>query len=224
MLKPRKKLTKKQLKEDKLITYYYKAIDYINQNAKLVSGVVIGVIAVVTLSILIVRSKHTAEAKASFELSKARIQMSSNNTAMAMDILQSLTKNYSGTASAGRGIFYLANVYYGQKNYDDALKNYQKYIDDYDDDLLLSSSSYSGIGACYEQKQEYVKAAKSYNEGARKYPKNFEAPQQLMDAARCYRLSNNKVEAIKIYNKIITDYSESKYKREAEFFLNKLQS
>jgi len=38
MLTPRKRITKKQLKEDKLVTLYAKSRDWVEANFKLVSG------------------------------------------------------------------------------------------------------------------------------------------------------------------------------------------
>ena len=223
MLKPTKRLTKKQMKEDKLVTTYFKVIDYINQNSKIVSGVIIGIAAIILLTMLFIRSKRSAEINASVELTKARVELLNNNGETAADILQSLIQNYGGTRTAGRGVFYLANIYYEQEKYDESLQYYQKYLDDYDDDIIISSSSYSGMAACFEQKGEYLKAANFYKDGAEKYSEHFEASRQLMSAARCFRLANNKIEARKLYQLIIDKYPESKYKKNAELYLNELQ-
>ena len=223
MLKPTRRLTRKKMKEDKLVTTYFKAVDYIDQNSKLVYGIAIGVAAIILLSTLFIRSKRSAELNASVELTKARVELGSNNGETAVDILKSMIDNYSGTRSAGRGIFYLANIYYDQEKYDEATHYYEKYLDDYNDDIIMSSSSYSGIGACFEQKNEYLKAATYYKKGAEKYSTHFEAPKQLMNAARCLRLANNKIEAQKLYQSIIDNYPESKYKRNAELYLSELQ-
>lgn len=223
MLKPRRRLTKKQIKEDKLVTYYFKAIDFINYNSKIVFGALIGVIAIVALLYLYNWSKKNAEMSASLELTKAREELKSSQSEKAIDILRSMINNYSGTKSAGRGVFHLANVMYSQGNYAEAFNYYKKYIDDYDDDPILSSSSYSGMGACMEQQEEFLKAADYYKKGAQKYSKNFEAPQQLMAAARCYKLANNRAQAEKMYQNVIDKYPDSAQKRDAELYLSELQ-
>ena len=223
MLKPTRRITKKQIKEDKLVTTYFKVIDFFNQNSKLVSGIVIGIAAVIILSMLFMKSKKTAEINASIELTKARVELGTGNGETAIDILKSMINNYNGTQSAGRGVFYLANIYYDQGNYDEALQNYKKYLEDYDENVVISSSSYSGMGACLEQKGEYLKAADYYKKGAEKYDNHFEAPEQLMNAARCFKLANNKIEAQKLYQKVIDQYPKSKHKRNAELFLSELQ-
>lgn len=223
MLKPRKKVSRKQIKEDKLVTYYFKAVDYMNQNSKIVFGVTAGILIAVTLFFLYSWSKKTAELNSSLELTKARVELVNNNQQKTIDILISMINNYSGTKSAGRGVFYLANIYFEQGKFDEAFQNYKKYIDDYNDDDILSTSSYSGMGACLEQKREFLEAAKYFKKGAQKYPQKFEAPEQLMSAARCFKLANNKVEARELYKKIIEDYPNSNFKRNAELYLNELQ-
>ena len=79
------------------------------------------------------------------------------------------------------------------------------------------------MGACLEQKREFLEAAKYFKKGASKYPKKFEAPEQLMNAARCFKLANNKIEAQELYKKIIEDYPNSSFKRNAELYLSELQ-
>ncbi len=223
MLRPRKKLIKKHIKEDKLVTSYFKAMDYVEQNSKMLLIAAAVVLAVMVISILYFRSKKNAEMRASVELTKAQIELSKNNVDTAIDMLKSLADNYSGTQNAGKGVFYLANIYFERQNTEEASNYFQKYLNDYSDDSILTSSAYSGVAACYERKEELLKAAGFYLKGAEKYPKHFEAPEQLMKAARCYKLANNKLEARKLYQKVIDDYPQSQQKANAELYLSELQ-
>ncbi|MBN2008460.1 tetratricopeptide repeat protein [candidate division KSB1 bacterium] len=222
MLKPRKRLTKRQMKEDKLVTYYFKSVDYINQNSKLVTGILLGIIAIVVISYFVVHSRQAAEMNASVELSKAQAELQNGNKETAVAVLRAMINNFSGTENAGRGVFYLANIQYESGEYDEALSLYKKYIDDYGDDVIIASSSYSGAAACYEQKADYVNAAKFYLKGADKYAISFEAPEQLMNAARCYKLADDKTKAKQVYQRLIDDYPDARQKRDAEMFLSAL--
>ncbi len=223
MLKPRKRLTKRQIKEDKLVTYYFKTVDYVNQNSKLVSGVLLGIIAIIVISYMFVHSRKTAEAKASVELARARMEIESGNAEKAIDILRTMMTNFSGTKNAGRGTFFLANLLYERGEYDEAISLYKKYISDYGDDVIIASSCYSGIAACYEQKDDFTAAAEWYLKGAEKFSDHFEAPEQLLQAARCLRLAEKNAKAKEIYQKLIDRYPEARQKQEAEVYLNALQ-
>jgi TolA-binding protein len=222
MLKPRKKLTKRQMKEDKLVTYYFKSIDYIQQNSKLLAGVLLGIAAVIAVTYLVVHSRHAAETNASVELSKALVELENGSQETAADVLQTMINNFSGTKNAGRGVFHLANVKYEAGKYDEALKLYKQYVDDYGDDEILASSAYSGIGACYEQLENFETAAKFYLKGAEKFSKSFAAPDQLMQAARCLQLVNKNAQAKEIYQKVIDKYPDARQKRDAETQMNAL--
>jgi len=224
MLKPRKRLTKKQIKEDKLVTTYFRVMDFIDQNQKMVMIGAAAVIIAAALIVLFMRSKRNAELKSALELTKARVEIQQNNLETASDILKSLVDNYSGTENAGRGVFYLGNIHYSKGEYDAAMNYYNEYLDDYKGNDILTSSAYSGLAASHEQKSEYLEAARIYEKGANKFPKHFEAPKQLMDAARCYRLANNKNKARELYQRIIDEYPDSSYKRDAETYASMLQS
>ncbi|CUT07453.1 hypothetical protein JGI9_00658 [Candidatus Kryptonium thompsonii] len=60
MLKPRKKLKKQELKEDKLVLTYYKAREFVEKNKKILSYILTGVIIIVA-GIIIYRFSVKAE-------------------------------------------------------------------------------------------------------------------------------------------------------------------
>ena len=210
------------MKEDKLVTYYFKSIDYINQNSKVVYGVALGIIAVIVLSYMFMGSRRTAEINASVELTKARAEIDNANHVKAIDILKNMIINYGGTENAGRGTFYLANILFEQNKPEEAIEYYKEYLDDYEDDIIISSSSYSGLGACYEEMKNYEQAANYYLKGAKKYSEHFEAPGLLMSAGRCYKLVNNNEKAKNIYQKVVADYPKTRFKQDAEVYINQL--
>ena len=98
-------------------------------------------------------------------------------------------------------------------------RGFQKYLDDYADDPILTSAAYSGLGACYEQQGKFLEAAQSYQNGANKFADHYNAPQQLMDAGRCFKLENRVADARKCYQTLIEEYPDSAFKSDAELFL-----
>lgn len=223
MLKARKKVTKRQIKEDKLVTTYFKTIDFFNRNSKHVTIGLVAVIAVFVLVILFSRSKKTAELNASEQLTRANAEISQNNLNQATDILLNMVENYSGTRSAGNGVYLLAYTYFQKGDYEKARIHFEKYLDDYAKDPILSSAAYSGLGASLEQENKYLEAAQWYEKGAQKFADHFNAPQQLLDAGRCYSLASRMDKAKVCYETIIQKYSNSTLKSDAELYLAKLK-
>jgi len=222
MLKPRKRISKKQIKEDPLVTTYFKSIDFVKEHQQKFTTGLIAILAVIVLLVMLGRSKKTAEFNASEQLAKANVELSQNKTQEAIDILLSLIDNYSGTKSAANGVYLLAKAYYEKSDYDKSLLHFEKYLDDYGNDKILASAALSGIAASYEQLGRYLEAADNYKKGAVKYPDHFNAARQLFDAGRCYMLQSQFAQAKECYQLIIEKYSESNLKNDAELYLAKL--
>lgn len=223
MLKARKRITKRQIKEDKFVTSYFKAVDFIKQHANKFAIGIASFCAIIVLLMLFAQSKRSAELNASEQLARAQAELSRGQLQQAIDILLSMSDNYSGTKSASKGVYLLAYTYFQKGEYENASSYFEKYRDDYGDDPILTSAAYSGIGACYEQQGKFLEAAQSYEKGAKKLADHFNAAQQLMDAGRCYTLANRLAEARKCYETVIEKYPNVSFKSDAELYLAKIK-
>lgn len=218
MLKPKKRLTKRQLKEDKLVTYYFKVTDYIHENRRTL-GTAIGVAALVIVGLVVfISNTRQKESEAAVQFAQARVKYAEQDYQAAIDLLRNLVDNYGGTDKARLGQFYLANAYYEQGNYEAAEKYYRAFLDD-GGDKLLESSALAGVAACLEQKGAYAEAADYYQQAAEKYDDVVLAPHHLYDAARCYELAGNQTAAQKVLRRILEEYPDSGIKNEAELLL-----
>lgn len=223
MLKPRKRLTKRQIKEDKFVTYYFKTQDFIARNSRTILYTVGGIALIFLIGFIWSRKNLEKENAAVVELTKAKIEYFNNNFVQATDILKDLVENYGDTESGKLGIYYLANAYFNIKNNIKAEEYYRKYLD-VGDDKTLKESALSGVAACLEEQGNYLEAAKKYREAAEKFSESFLAPQNLYDSARCFSQAGNEELARESLTKIIEKYSESSLKGDAEIFLAELVS
>ncbi len=224
MLKPRKKITRKQIKEDPLVTYYFKVVEFLRVHSQKIMIGVIALLAILVLTVLFARSKKSADSRAAEQLSRATVELSQRRTQQGIDILLALVDNFSGTKSATRGEYYLATAYYEQGEYEKAQLYFEEFIDDNDGDQILLSAAYSGLGATLEQQKKFLDAAQAYEDGAKKYEDSYSAAQQLMDAARCYLAARQIPQAKKCYQKIVDEYAESSQKADAELYLARIKS
>lgn len=224
MLRPRKKVARKTVKEDKLVTTYLRLLDYYELYQKYILGGITALIVIVLLIVVVSRNQRDAEKKASEELAAARMQLSNMNLNAAADSLEKLVSRYDGTNSAGIGCFYLANTYFLQKKTELAQKYFEEYLDDYETDPMLSSSAMAGLAACYEENKDYKKAAELYEDAVNNYKSVFNAAEKLMNAARCYGLAGNKENAKRIYQLVIEKYPNSGLKNDAEIYLSELNA
>ena len=223
MVRARKKITKQQLKEDKLVTYTFKAQQFFEENWKRLATIVVGIFIIGALVVIYMNSKKKAAFDASFELSVAEIKYMNGDYQSAIQDLQRISDNYSGTSSAGVAVFYLANSHFFTKSYENAEVFYRKYINDYGDDPDLTCSSYAGLGAVFEDRNNFQEAANNYMQAAEKFPDNFQAPKCLLNAARCFKESGNTQKADEILNRIIKDYPNASVIRDANILLASLK-
>ncbi len=70
MLKPQKKISRREIKEDKLITAYFNTRSWLEQNTKIISYVAIGLAAVAVIIFLWSKNKAESNDKATAMLAK----------------------------------------------------------------------------------------------------------------------------------------------------------
>lgn len=209
MLKPRKRLTKKEIKQDKLVITAVKVTTFVQENTKLVTLSILGLILVVLISTVSLRYRADKQTKALDMLAEASSAEQSNNISMAMDLYRKVTKNYSGTLSAGRAYIALGNILFEQGEYLKAISTYQTYIKDYGGDSIVEYNAVNGINACKENLGKYLEAARGYKGYADKNPDSAFAPRVLLDAARCFSLAGKNEEAKAALQKVLDTYPKS---------------
>lgn len=209
MLKPKKKITKKQIKRDKLLEVLFKIEVFTKSNIKTLTYAGGALLLILVLSFFFLKSKRTAEIKSASVLGLAQFSYINRDYDDVIVRLSEAVEKYSGTKSAAVGAFYLASSYYEKGEYERAEKYFRKYIDNNTGDEILLSSSYAGIAACYENKSEYLKAAQMYEKAAEKASHKFLRLQYLYSAARNYMMIENYSRAKELYNEIYR--SDPKY-------------
>jgi TolA-binding protein len=223
MLKPSKRITKRQLKEDKFITYYFKTLDFVEKNSRqILTGV--GTVLVLSIAVFIYSQKQaTKENEALVELSKATKEYASANFQNAETILKNLLENYGGTNSGELAQFYLGNTYFELENYTEAEKYYREFAND-TDDPVLGASSLSGLAACLEEQGKFAEAAELYKQTAEKYRDAVFAPENLYHSARCFILAGQQDMARSVLNRLIEEYSDASIENDAQVLLAELAS
>ncbi|MFX0211505.1 MAG: tol-pal system YbgF family protein [Candidatus Hodarchaeota archaeon] len=217
MLRPRKRISKREIKEDALVTAYFRVQKFIQRHTKQLNIGVTVVIIVIIAGVFIFRSKKKAELVAAGKLGIAEQFYYAAEYTKAIEDLTQIVNTYSGTKSAGTAAFLLANSYFQTGDYNNAQKYYEIYIDDYSDNELFSPSSLAGIAACLESNGQYGEAARLYEKAGKKYPDSFGAPMYLKDAGKCYVLAGDKNKGKEIYHYIIERYPQSSIRQEVSF-------
>ncbi|MFA6742689.1 MAG: tetratricopeptide repeat protein [Candidatus Neomarinimicrobiota bacterium] len=216
MLRPKKKITRKELKKDPVLEKISQIDSFVRTQRNLVMYISLGVVAVVVLTILIIGSKRKANTAAMGDLGLAKMSIARNDYDDAILRLENLIDKYSRTHSAGMATILLARSYLAKDDYENARINFEKYADDYDDDAMLAATAYSGLGICAEQNSDFKAAAEYFEKGAKKSPYKFQKHELLLNSVRNYLKFNDYESAEKLVNVLLQDEPEAKNKNSAE--------
>jgi outer membrane protein assembly factor BamD (BamD/ComL family) len=216
------RITKKEIKQDKFVTYALKTSEWVQKHLNQVLAVAGGVIVVVAVVIFVISSQAKRERKAAELLGKANFELQTGDIAAAVADLQTVVNSYGGSKSAGQASFLLASAYFYAKDYVQAQSMFEKYLNDYGEDPLMASSSQAGIADCHLQKGNFAEAGESFAKAASLHPTGFLSPQYLLKAADAYIRADEKIRAKELLNRLITDYPESRETRQAKMRLAEL--
>ncbi len=216
MLKPQKKLTKKELKEDKFVETAMNARAYIEGNIKQVS-IVTGIVFGAFLLIMVYNYVHSATvAKSATLFGEAQLEYQNMNYTKAAALLNRLSEEYAGTDAADQGLFLMGNLYFQQGKIDLAAEKFKRFIDSYGGSEILMSSGYAGYAACLEAQNKSKEAAEYYVKAQKADPEFVEASNYLYLAALNYIAINEYQSAEALLRRIVEDYPEGQRMQDAE--------
>jgi tetratricopeptide (TPR) repeat protein len=229
MLTPKKKITKKELKQDTLISSYAKVTAWYYQNKKTVHNAIFGVIIVIVAVAIYVYNRGLNEEKAATALGKViaiydaaatdprqyKIAIDGQPERGTMG-LKAIVENYGGTNSGEIARFYLANAYYYTGQIDQAIEQF----DDFNgNDKFLQASAYAGLGSCYESKGLYDKAAGYYEKAAGAMKNENQVAEYLIAAGRCYGLAGAKEKALSFFERVKREFPTSALAKEVDRYI-----
>jgi tetratricopeptide (TPR) repeat protein len=216
MLKPKKKMTKQDLKEDKFVKAALQAKTYFDENSRQVTMLVLGIFAVVAIFIIYNYTSKEGRIAANGQLGIAQIEFSNGNYDKATVRLQKLIDKHSGSDAALQGTFLLANIYFQQKDYDDARHYFQVFIENYSGSNILLASGYAGLAACYEIDNDFMQAAELYDEAADLTTDFTESDNYCYLAGICYKKAGQFDKAKNQFKKLVDDSKSGLRAKDAE--------
>ncbi len=223
MLRPKKKITKKEMKHDPLVSTYARATSFYYENKKYISYAVTALVVIVVAGFVYANNRRANSEKAASELGKVYQLFDAGQYRQAIEGvpergilgLKGIVENYSG-ASAELARFYLANGYYYLGNYDEAVKQFEDFS--FDDKILKASAS-AGAAACYEAREDHASAAKYYEKAVDTAPKSPAASEYLHHAAHNHAVAGEKEKAVDLFKRIKKDYPNSPQAREVDRYV-----
>ncbi|HUN66276.1 MAG TPA: tetratricopeptide repeat protein [Bacteroidota bacterium] len=229
MLKPKKKLTKRELKEDPLVTKLGQAEMYYETNKKYINYGLFAMVAIIVIVMVYVNNHRKDEEKAATELGKIFMIFDAAATDKAQYTiaingqpergimgLKTIVDNYGSTGSGQKARLYLGDAYYNLGQYDDAMRQFDNFSGS---DPLLSASALAGVAACYEAKHNYGDAAAKYEKASSVVAIPDAAAEYLNLAAIDYGTAGQKEKAVTLLKKLKKEYPTTSYARDADRYI-----
>lgn len=224
MVKPQRRITKKELKQDEFLEFLYKGEQFVRKNAKVLSYIGGGILLVVIVASMMYNSRQNAETAAAAAVGAAQTAFDQGNYAEVISQLEPVIETYAGTNSAGVAVFYIGSAYYRQGDHGQAKQYFEKYFNEYDEDPMLGASAQASLGAIAAEEGNYGEAAARYREAMRRAPYKFMMHRYSLDAAR-YTFESGEYEKAKtlLANLLDTDDLKSGVESEAKELLKTIE-
>ena len=228
MLQKKKKLSRKEIKQDKFIDLLNNAELYFEKyKNKIFTYAAVLVVAAAAVYFYINQKSENNE-KAGLELSRimslydqgAYLEAIEGKQGSNIMGIKKIVEEYDGTENGETAKIYLANCYSYLGNYDEAIKYYEDYSGSID---YFKATSLAGEAGYYASQQNYEKAADLYLEASKMSEVNSQNPDYLLNAGIFYLKAGNKEEAKILFDKIKEDYVTSLANREVDKYLALIQ-
>jgi tetratricopeptide (TPR) repeat protein len=196
------KLTKRQMKEDPLVTAAFRGTQIWEDHGTKILIALGGVVLLVLLAFFFMRTRAQSEERASSELFRAEMSVEQNDFATAVQMLKELVDSSPGTRAARKAMLYLGDAYTGQKKFVDAAGWYRRALSKAGNDMDIKLAGLNGLAAALEDRGDFIAAASSYEDLAKLGANDDQRGRAMMAQARCLAKAGQAPKAIEVYKAV----------------------
>lgn len=219
--------SRKELREDRMVTLYAKAWLFFEENRTLVYGALAGLVLLAAGVAGYLYYQTQQQAAAEEELARivrtyeqGSYQAALDGTGNAMGLL-AISDNYSGTQAGNLATYYAADALYRLGEYDRALGLFQDYEATED---FIGASALAAQAAIHANRSEFDRAASLYVDAAEQYPNSLTTPKYLMSAGKAYEEAGDYSAAIDAYQRIEDEYPESSFAQQVPRYIARAEA
>ncbi|GEM_PF-1476771 len=216
LFKPVKRLSKRQIKDDKLVIRTAQAWEWIQENYPKIIGGAAGAVVLLLLAIYLMGRGKRQAAEAAEAFSKAQIAAMEGRIGDALLQGEEVSKRHAGTGAGAQALLLVANTTFEMGRVAEAKAAFQRCIDDYGKDPVMVYAGWNGLAACLEQEGNLREAAAKYEAFAQRYDQSPFAGAALKEAARCYGQAGDREKARTLLQAITEKYKNTPLASEAQ--------
>lgn len=221
MLKPKKKITKKEIERDPVLEKTVEVEKFIRHNGKNISMILGALALIIIVSIFVVKGKKQKALTASGKLGIAQMSIQSGDVDDGILRLEELIEDFGGTKSAGAAHILLGQTYLEQGDFDNAGKYYADYIKKYGDQMA-KSAAYKALGAIAESRGQWNEAVDNYKKALSAADYDFQKDLARLSLANAYLESGDFANADKLVKELQKSDLEYNTKNKIDMLAAKL--
>lgn len=204
--------SRKELREDRMVTLYAKAWLFYEENRMLVYGALAGlvVLAAAVAGYFVYMNQQQAEAERlladvvrTYEQGSYRAALDGTGTGPG---LLAIADDYGRTRAGNLATYYAADALYRLGEHDRALELFADYDESED---FIGAGALAAQATIYESRAEYTRAAELYREAAMQFESALTTPQYLLQAGRAHEEAGDYEAALRTYEQIEREYADA---------------
>jgi len=224
MLKPRRKIMRKEIKKDPVLEKLAQAEQVLRTRSRLIGIATLVLVAGVVLTSLFWQSKKSANVEAAGELGLALLAIQGGDLDAGMVALENVVDKFKNTSSAGMAVLTLGRNYLAKNDFTNARVQFEKYIKSYKHDHFFTAIAYNGLGICAEQDGDIEAAVKYFENAGNAAPYKFQKQEYQLNCARNLMKLNQIDKAEKYIRKVLDGEPEFTLKNTAEILLGQIDA
>jgi len=202
------KITKQELKEpDKFQVMLSRVMTYLAENKKKIY--IAGAVFVAVLLIASGWYLYDLDMEKSAQKIYARsFYIAAGDTTAAAGVYKEVLAKYPRSRAAALANYWLAGLYYQQKDFDAAIRHYEAFLQQTPDQSDLKTIAYMGLGHCHEAKKDFKNALAAFEKAAGSKAGQVFGGLNNQNIARIYEAMNDRAKALEYYRKALTNNTD----------------
>lgn len=221
MLKPKKKFSKKELREDKFVTATFKTQAFIQENRNTVIGIVAGILILFSAIIWFMNYQKTTKANTGTLVTEGSLMMEQGQREAGLNKFKEAVNSNSDESSA-YAAFLLGKEYLNNDSTELAIKYFETTIS-YSDQTDLLGPAYMNLASAQQMAGNIAEAEENYNNAANNAPfPDFKA-NAFYNLGLVQEKLNKTDEALETFSALARDFPKSELADKAKIHLHEIK-
>jgi predicted negative regulator of RcsB-dependent stress response len=199
----RKRIKKKQLKQDKFIQKTFELTDWARVNQRTVIFILLGIVLVSVVAYVFISFRRKQETGVYSAFSQSMQAYHSGNFPLAAADLEKMLSEHNGSKLKDEVLYFLASAQVKSGDLDKALATLNRFKEEVGDESKFSHDAMQTLASVFEEKGEHEKAADTYAETAALSQFLYQEKSDRMSAARLFREAGKGEKAAEQYRILI---------------------